>query len=168
MVYIAFVFHLSFLSILLAVVGVFSRTTVQLLLIVVGIVFLQGLLLISLGSSMIGSYLMIIYIGAIVILFAFCILFINSKELMEGNREIMRKVLCLLTALTAWEITSNWFSTTPFNPNINSSFLSLSETNYMMSIGYLVFNELLIPLLLMIGILMLGLFITIKIIKNEC
>lgn len=38
----------------------------------------------------------------------------------------------------------------------------------MLNIGYLVFSQLSIPLLLMIGILMLGLFITIKIIKNEC
>lgn len=101
MVYIIFIFHLSFLSILLAVVGIFSHTTVQLLLVVVGIVFLQGLILIGLGSSMIGSYLMIIYIGAIVILFAFCILFINSRELMEGNKEIMKRALYFLVILVS-------------------------------------------------------------------
>ena len=101
MVYIVFIFHLSFLTILLAIVGIFSQTTVQLLLVVVGVVFLQGLVLVSLGSSMIGSYLMIIYIGAIVVLFAFCILFINSKELTRGSRELVKKALCLLVVLGA-------------------------------------------------------------------
>ena len=168
MVYIVFIFHLSFLTILLAIVGVFSQTTVQLLLVVVGVVFLQGLLLVSLGSSMIGSYLMIIYIGAIVILFAFCILFINSKELTRGSRELVKKALCLLVVLGAWEVISSWYSVTPSNFSIRSSFLGLSETNYMLDIGHLVFSELLIPLMLMIGVLMLGLFITIKIIKNKC
>lgn len=99
MVYIIFILHLSVLGIALAVIGTFSRTTVQLLLVVVGIVFLQGLLLISIGSSMIGSYLMIIYIGAIVILFAFCILFINSKELTENNTGIIKKLSSLFLAL---------------------------------------------------------------------
>lgn len=168
MVYIIFVLHLSILGIILAVIGMFSRTTVQLLLVVVGIVFLQGLLLISIGSSMIGSYLMIIYIGAIVILFAFCILFINSKELTESNIGIVKKISCLLLALISWEIVSGYMSATPFNSNIESTFLTSSEANYMLYIGRLVFGELLVPLLLMLGVLLLGLFITIKIIKNKC
>ena len=168
MVYIIFILHLSVLGIVLAVVGTFSRTTVQLLLVVVGIVFLQGLLLISIGSSMIGSYLMIIYIGAIVILFAFCILFINSKELTESNTGIMKKLSSLLLALVFWEIISGYVSTIPFSSSLESNFLSSSEVNYMLYIGRLVFGELLIPLLLMLGILILGLFITIKIIKNKC
>ena len=168
MVYIIFILHLSVLGIVLAVVGTFSRTTVQLLLVVVGIVFLQGLLLISIGSSMIGSYLMIIYIGAIVILFAFCMLFINSKELTESNTGIMKKLSSLLLALVFWEIISGYVSTIPFSSSLESNFLSSSEVNYMLYIGRLVFGELLIPLLLMLGILILGLFITIKIIKNKC
>ena len=168
MVYIIFILHLSVLGIVLAVIGTFSRTTVQLLLVVVGIVFLQGLLLISIGSSMIGSYLMIIYIGAIVILFAFCILFINSKELTESNTGIMKKLSSLLLALVFWEIISGYVSTIPFSSSLESNFLSSSEVNYMLYIGRLVFGELLIPLLLMLGILILGLFITIKIIKNKC
>ena len=168
MVYIIFVLHLSILGIILAVIGMFSRTTVQLLLVVVGIVFLQGLLLISIGSSMIGSYLMIIYIGAIVILFAFCILFINSKELTESNIGVVKKISCLLLALISWEIVSGYMSATPFNSNIESTFLTSSEASYMLCIGRLVFGELLVPLLLMLGVLLLGLFITIKIIKNKC
>jgi len=87
---------------------------------------------------------------------------------MEGNKEIMKRALYFLVILVSWETLSNWFSVAPFKFNLESSFLSLSETNYMLNIGYLVFSQLSIPLLLMIGILMLGLFITIKIIKNEC
>ena len=59
-------------------------------------------------------------------------------------------------------------SATPFNSNIESTFLTSSEANYMLYIGRLVFGGLLVPLLLMLGVLLLGLFITIKIIKNKC
>jgi NADH:ubiquinone oxidoreductase subunit 6 (subunit J) len=87
MIFLAFLLHLSFFILITVVIGIYANTTIQLLLVVIVVVFLQGLILLSLGNSIIGSYIIIIYIGAIVILFAFCILFINTKELVKENKK---------------------------------------------------------------------------------
>lgn len=168
MIYITLVFNLSFLSLVLAFIAVFSVTTIQLLLTVVGIVFIQGLILISLGSSIIGSYIMIIYIGAIVILFAFCILFINSKEIKGDYKNYIKKLLYLVIVLSIWRLTLSFISTNPSIKNLDYSLNLVTEINYMTSLGTFIFSKMLIPLFLMLGILLLGLLITIKIIKNRC
>ena len=168
MVYIIFMLNLSFLSLVLTFIGLFSVTTIQLLLVVVGIVFIQGLILISLGSSIIGTYIMIIYIGAIVILFAFCILFINSKEIKENYKNFIKKLFYLIIILFIWRLSLNFILTNPSIKILNYSFDLITEINYMSNLGKFIFSEMLIPLFLMLGILLLGLLITIKIIKNKC
>ena len=168
MIYIFYVFHLSILNLILLIIGIFSQTTIQLLLVLVGIVFIQGLVLIGLGVSMIGTYIMIIYIGAIVILFAFCILFINSKEITEKEKNPIKNLSYLIILLATWEIVTSLVSSNPSNKSLGYLFSSNSEVNYMLDLGKSVFTELLIPLLMMLGILLLGLLVTIKIIKNKC
>lgn len=173
MIYLIFLLHLSTLPLIAIFIGLFSKTTIQLLLVVVIVVFIQGLVLLSLGNSIIGSYIIIIYIGAIVILFAFCILFINSKETSSNTiknhftHQGIEKLLTFTFILFLWEIFSSLVSGHLIKTEVNSSFDILTESNYMLSFAEHLFSNLLIPLLLMILILLLGLILTIKIIKKK-
>ena len=184
MIYIAYIIHLSFFTLVAIFLGIFSQTTIQLLLVVVIIVFFQGLILIAIGNSIIGSYLMIIYIGAIVILFAFCILFINSKEFESNNTknaEISQleikgsnnnnnniiKITYFIGILVIWEIIANIYSWLTIKSTVNSFYAILTESNYIGLFSIELYSILILPLFLMILILLLGLILTIKIIKNR-
>lgn len=173
MLYIIFLLHLSFLPLLAIFIGLFSQTTIQLLLVVVVIVFTLGLVLLCLGNSIIGSYIIIIYIGAIVILFAFCILFINSKEATPKNlstsqiKQNTEKIIVFIFMIILWEIFASFGSEKVFKAELNSSFGVMTEANYMLPFAEHLFSHLIIPLLLMILILLLGLVLTIRIIRNK-
>ena len=177
MLYIAYLIHLSFFTIIAIFMGIFSKTTIQLLLVVVIIVFFQGLILIALGNSIIGTYLMIIYIGAIVILFAFCILFINTKEFHEKEKHSQLinstetvnifKILFLIFIFIFWEIISYIGVCAPQKKEMTINYSILSESNYMLYFSSNLYSTLIISLFIMILILLLGLILTIKIIKNK-
>nr|YP_010889932.1 NADH dehydrogenase subunit 6 [Abylopsis tetragona]WJJ69893.1 NADH dehydrogenase subunit 6 [Abylopsis tetragona] len=71
---------LSFISLTLLLLSFFHNSIINLLLNIVFILFLQSINGLLIGINIFSLYLIIIYLGAIVILFSFMILFINISE----------------------------------------------------------------------------------------
>lgn len=74
--------HFSLLLILLAALGVIiSRNVVQSVLFLILVFFLCSLLFIYLGVEFIGLIILIVYIGAIAVLFLFVVMMLNVRVL---------------------------------------------------------------------------------------
>jgi len=84
---------LSICSCLFIFLCILTNSTIILLLNIIFIIFIQGLNLLLLGINIFSIYLIIIYIGAIVILFSFMILFINWIE--EKNQIGLKKKIII-------------------------------------------------------------------------
>lgn len=166
MYFISFIFSLNFISFVFIILGIFSISTVQLLLVMVMIVFIQGMVLIGSGGGLIGSYLIIIYIGAIVILFAFCILFINTKE---NTKVFLRKnkiLMYLSLSLIIWEIITS-FLTYQVHAQLTNPFKISPEVNFLSDFSKVFYNDFILPLIIMIMVLMLGLILIMRIIEKK-
>lgn len=164
MIYLICIINLNIISLISIVIGVHCNTTIQLLLVVVIIVFTQGISLITIGSSIIGSYLIIIYIGAIVILFAFCILFINSKELKEEKMKKLHTISLGGIFFLIWEGITSTITYKPMLSDFNNFFNITPEINYLIGFSKGLYDRLILPLGIMILVLILGLILVIKII----
>lgn len=157
---------LNILSLITLTLNIKSPSTIKLLISLVIITFFQGLSLISLGVSILGIYLIIIYIGAIVILFAFCILFINSeiKEEKIKNKKVflfyvISVIITLISLFSNKNFSNSWL--------LKDSFRILSENSYLKLVAVELYSKLISPLIIMIMILILGLIIVIRIILNK-
>jgi len=157
---------LNILSLITLTLNIKSPSTIKLLISLVIITFFQGLSLISLGVSILGIYLIIIYIGAIVILFAFCILFINSeiKEEKIKNKKVflfyvISVIITLISLFSNKNFSNSWL--------LKDNFRILSENSYLKLVAVELYSKLISPLIIMIMILILGLIIVIRIILNK-
>lgn len=159
---------LNILSLIILTLNIKSPSTIKLLISLVIITFFQGLSLICLGVSILGIYLIIIYIGAIVILFAFCILFINS-ETKEEKIKVKNKKIFLFYMLSIIITLLALFNNKNFSNNwlLKNNFKILSENSYLKLVAVELYNKLILPLIIMIMILILGLVIVIRIILNK-
>lgn len=157
---------LNILSLIILTLNMKSPSTIKLLISLVIITFFQGLSLICLGVSILGIYLIIIYIGAIVILFAFCILFINSEVKEERIKDKRISLLYLVSVIISLVSLSNSknFSNSWL---LKSNFKILSENSYLKLVAIELYNKLILPLIIMIMILILGLVIVIRVILNK-
>lgn len=157
---------LNILSLIILTLNMKSPSTIKLLISLVIITFFQGLSLICLGVSILGIYLIIIYIGAIVILFAFCILFINSEVKEERIKDkrisllyLVSVIISLISLFNSKNFSNSWL--------LKSNFKILSENSYLKLVAIELYNKLILPLIIMIMILILGLVIVIRVILNK-
>lgn len=157
---------LNILSLIILTLNMKSPSTIKLLISLVIITFFQGLSLICLGVSILGIYLIIIYIGAIVILFAFCILFINSEVKEERIKDkrisllyLISVIISLVSLFNSKNFSNSWL--------LKSNFKILSENSYLKLVAIELYNKLILPLIIMIMILILGLVIVIRVILDK-
>ena len=167
MIYIIFILHLFILILFFISVTIFKSSSTNLLLLMVCLVFFNGLILINLGNSLLGIYLIIIYIGAIVILFSFCILFLNLKEVKILPKLGLKKFSYLCSILLiVWEMLNIFNFYIPKSNDLNNIFFILNEFNYLFFFSQIIFISLIIPLIMIIKLLIMGIYITLKIMKN--
>jgi len=156
---------LNILCLIILLFNFNSNSIIKLLISLVIITLFQGLSLICLGVSILGIYLIIIYIGAIVILFAFCILFINNESIEKKNykKYFSIHIISIITAIISVTYSKNFYNNSLTKNNIKF----LSENSYLKIIAIEIYNNLLIPLLIMILLLLLGLIIVIRILLDK-
>lgn len=156
-------FFINIISILAGVCSIFATSTINLLLYIVVIIFSQGISLLMLSTNIISLYLIIVYLGAIVILFSFMILFVNWKSKVAITNPFYQFIILLLFILLfiafMHELGIKQVPLTSWGG------LTLeSEFDVMQGMAMNFYNELLVPLLIMVNVLMLGLILVIKII----
>ena len=156
-------FLINLVSIFASVCSIFVSSTINLLLYIVIIIFSQGMSLLMMSTNIISLYLIIVYLGAIVILFSFMILFVNWKDETPSLNPLYQAlsfvVLLVTFTLLIHELGVENISLTSWGG------LHLdSEFDVMQGIAIKFYGELLVPLLIMVSILMLGLVLVIKII----
>ena len=128
------------------------------------IVFFQGLILLSLGSNILSLFLIIIYVGAIAILFCFMIYFINMQK-EKYFKDTRWKLIFTFTYITLYTLIIIR-EKLRFKEVLISEKLK-GELNTMESIGQIYYSNLTTPLFIMVLILMLGLILVIKITLNK-
>lgn len=163
---------LNFLSVLAGFLTLFSSSTVNLLLLIVIITFFQGLNLLLLGANMLSLYLIIIYLGAIVILFSFMVLFINWEEEIKRFRTKIKVILLFMAILLSNIplILTVDLNSYIFNYQRLLNFKEEVLNNTIDSIGYvsnILYGTYLITLLTMVLILSLGLLLVIRLVLNK-
>ena len=163
---------LNFLSVFAGLLTMYSSTTINLLLLIVIITFFQGINLLLLGANLISLYLMIIYLGAIVILFSFMVLFINWEEQIKTLKSTL-KIISFLIGIV--------FTHIPLVLSLDSNPLRMStkkiesfgsqiingtidSINYLSNVFYSIY---LLILVIMILILFLGLLLVIRLVLNK-
>lgn len=159
---------LSICSCLFIFLCILTNSTIILLLNIIFIIFIQGLNLLLLGINIFSIYLIIIYIGAIVILFSFMILFINWIE--EKNQIGLKKKIIIslfyfffihLIFIFWLKIQKNGLENYFRVYDLNNLFLNFSFDS-MKNIGLILYNEYIFPIIFLICILFLGLILIIK------
>ena len=159
---------LSICSCLFIFLCILTNSTIILLLNIIFIIFIQGLNLLLLGINIFSIYLIIIYIGAIVILFSFMILFINWIE--EKNQIGLKKKIIIslfyfffihLIFIFWLKIQRNGLENYFRVYDLNNLFLNFSFDS-MKNIGLILYNEYIFPIIFLICILFLGLIFIIK------
>ena len=159
---------LSICSCLFIFLCILTNSTIILLLNIIFIIFIQGLNLLLLGINIFSIYLIIIYIGAIVILFSFMILFINWIE--EKNQIGLKKKIIIslfyfffihLIFIFWLKIQRNGLENYFRVYDLNNFFLNFSFDS-MKNIGLILYNEYIFPIIFLICTLFLGLILIIK------
>lgn len=163
---------INFLSVFAGLLTLFSSSTINLLLLMVLITFFQGINLLLLGANMLSLYLIIIYLGAIVILFSFMVLFINWEEEIKNFKTSLKIMffivgvlithIPLILALNNNSYEFNNDKILLLKKEITNS--TLSSIEYASSVFYSVY---LIILFTMILILCLGLLLVIRLVLNK-
>ena len=163
---------INFLSVFAGLLTLFSSSTINLLLLIVLITFFQGINLLLLGANMLSLYLIIIYLGAIVILFSFMVLFINWEEEIK-NFKTNLKIMVFFTGILMSHIPLILVLDNNSHEFNNDKILllkkeitnnTLSSIEYASSVFYSVY---LIILFTMVLILCLGLLLVIRLVLSE-
>lgn len=157
-----------FLSIILiAALGViFSRNVIQSVLYLILVFFLCSLLFIYLGADFIGLIILIVYIGAIAVLFLFVVMMLNIRvlELASTFSVYFPLALFLSGIFLSLIIFVYWKSLhiIEFNSLINYTNWSIFNNIKIVAIGELLFNEgyvLFIGATLLLFVAMIGVII---------
>ena len=163
---------INFLSVFAGLLTLFSSSTINLLLLMVLITFFQGINLLLLGANMLSLYLIIIYLGAIVILFSFMVLFINWEEEIK-NFKTSLKIMFFVTGVLITHIPFIFvLNNNSYEFNNDKILLlkkeitnnTLSSIEYASSVFYSVY---LVILFTMVLILCLGLLLVIRLVLNK-
>ena len=163
---------INFLSVFAGLLTLFSSSTINLLLLMVSITFFQGINLLLLGANMLSLYLIIIYLGAIVILFSFMVLFINWEEEIK-NFKTSLKIMFFVTGVLITHIPLIFALNNNSYEFNNDKILLLKKeitNNTLSSIEYasgVFYSVYLIILFTMVLILCLGLLLVIRLVLNK-
>lgn len=162
---------INFLSVFAGLLTLFSSSTINLLLLMVSITFFQGINLLLLGANMLSLYLIIIYLGAIVILFSFMVLFINWEEEIK-NFKTSLKIMFFVTGVLITHIPLIFVLNNSYEFNNDKILLLKKEitNNTLSSIEYasgVFYSVYLIILFTMVLILCLGLLLVIRLVLNK-
>lgn len=162
------IFELLFFSvILIAALGViFSKNVVQSVLYLILVFFLCSLLFIYLGADFIGLILLIVYIGAIAVLFLFVVMMLNIRVLELASTFSIYFTLALFLSLIFLSlIILVYFKSLyiiEFKSILNYTNWSTFNNIKIVAIGELLFNEgyvLFIGATLLLFVAMIGVII---------
>jgi NADH-quinone oxidoreductase subunit J len=140
---------LSFLYVLILGAGILvimSKNTVQSVLYLILVFLLCSLLFIYLGADFIGLIILIVYIGAIAVLFLFVVMMLNIRILENSfNFLIYMPIIILLSLIFVFQ--SIYFFFNIFSKEKSNNIISYFDWNFinniqMNSIGELLFNKL--------------------------
>lgn len=153
---------LSFLTVLSALMVVFSKNPIHSVLYLILTFFCLSGHYILLNAQFLAAVNIIVYAGAIMVLFLFVIMFLNMKKEDEEAKTTITKIAAMIVAGTLFVILfgayrkSQVVSYDPYNHN--------SQTGMVESLGDVLFNKYLLPfelvsvlfLIAMAGAIMLG------------
>jgi len=158
----SFFYFLSFLTILSALMVILSRNPIHSVLYLILTFFTLSGHYILLNAQFLAAVNIIVYAGAIMVLFLFVIMFLNIKQDHEESKTNLTKVAATIVGGTVFVILFGAYrkSVIPtYNPNDFDSQVGMIE-----SLGKLLFSEYLLPfelasillLAAMVGAVMLG------------
>ncbi|MEO6282696.1 MAG: NADH-quinone oxidoreductase subunit J [Dyadobacter sp.] len=159
---ISFFYFLSFLTILSAVMVVVSRNPIHSVLYLILTFFTLSGHYILLNAQFLAAVNIIVYAGAIMVLFLFVIMFLNMKQDHEESKTNLTKVAATIVGGTVFVILFGAYrkSIIPsYNPDQFDSQIGMIE-----NLGHLLFRDYLLPfelvsillLVAMVGAVMLG------------
>jgi NADH-quinone oxidoreductase subunit J len=159
---ISFFYFLSFLTILSAVMVVVSRNPIHSVLYLILTFFTLSGHYILLNAQFLAAVNIIVYAGAIMVLFLFVIMFLNMKQDHEESKTNLTKIAATIVGGTVFVILFGAYrkSIIPsYNPDQFDSQIGMIE-----NLGHLLFRDYLLPfelisillLVAMVGAVMLG------------
>ncbi|WAC11297.1 NADH-quinone oxidoreductase subunit J family protein [Dyadobacter pollutisoli] len=159
---VSFFYFLSFLTILSAVMVVVSRNPIHSVLYLILTFFTLSGHYILLNAQFLAAVNIIVYAGAIMVLFLFVIMFLNMKQDHEESKTNLTKVAATIVGGTVFVILFGAYrkSVIPsYNPDQFDSQVGMIE-----NLGHLLFRDYLLPfelasillLVAMVGAVMLG------------
>jgi len=139
-------YSLYFLIIISSLLVITSKNTVQSVLYLILVFLLCSLLFIYLGADFIGLIILIVYIGAISILFLFVVMMLNIRLLENTlNFSIYIPIIIFLSLIFIFQIIYfffNIFNMTEIENVIHYSNWNFTNNIQISSIGELLFNKL--------------------------
>ncbi|GAB2764745.1 NADH-quinone oxidoreductase subunit J [Rhabdobacter roseus] len=155
-------YFLSFLTVLSALMVVFARSPIHSVLYLILTFFCLSGHYILLNAQFLAAVNIIVYAGAIMVLFLFVIMFLNMKKEDEESKTNLTKVAAVIVAGTLGVILVGAFRKSQvgtYNPYAHDSQVGMVE-----SLGHMLFREYLLPfelisilfLVAMTGAIMLG------------
>lgn len=165
---------LSGVIISLSIISVWTQRVVNLLMYFVFIVFSYGCLLLLRRVEVYSLYAMIVYIGAVTILFAFMVLFVNvgsnlkTREEIEENNELYNLyfLLCSLGLILYLYMFYYLSEITWYLDQKNLNLQEVEDLSTLVGIGNLLYQGNGGILTIMILVMATGLFVVIKLVKN--
>ncbi|SEJ14342.1 NADH dehydrogenase subunit J [Dyadobacter koreensis] len=158
----SFFYFLSFLTVLSALMVIISRNPIHSVLYLILTFFTLSGHYILLNAQFLAAVNIIVYAGAIMVLFLFVIMFLNIKNDHEEAKTNLTKIAAAIVGGTVFVILFGAYRKTaimPADPNTFDSQVGMIE-----SLGKLLFREYLLPfelasillLVAMVGAVMLG------------
>ena len=158
----SFFYFLSFLTVLSSLMVIISRNPIHSVLYLILTFFTLSGHYILLNAQFLAAVNIIVYAGAIMVLFLFVIMFLNIKNDQEEAKNNLTKIAAAIVGGTVFVILFGAYrktALTPADPNTFDSQVGMIE-----SLGKLLFREYLLPfelasillLVAMVGAVMLG------------
>jgi NADH-quinone oxidoreductase subunit J len=158
----SFFYFLSFLTVLSALMVILSRNPIHSVLYLILTFFTLSGHYILLNAQFLAAVNIIVYAGAIMVLFLFVIMFLNVKDIHEESKTSLTKIAAAIVGGTVFVILFGAYRKTVMpvsDPNTFNSQVGMIE-----SLGKLLFREYLLPfelasillLVAMVGAVMLG------------
>ncbi len=158
---IAAFFFMAFLTVLSALMVVLARNPVHSVLYLILTFFTLSGHYILLNAQFLAAVNIIVYAGAIMVLFLFVIMFLNMKAAHEARNTLLTKLAATIVAGTLFVILTGAFVKSKL-PVDTSQFNS--QTGMVESLGHVLFRDYLLPfelasillLVAMVGAVMIG------------
>ncbi|WP_025762729.1 NADH-quinone oxidoreductase subunit J family protein [Dyadobacter tibetensis] len=159
---ISFFYFLSFLTILSALMVVISKNPIHSVLYLILTFFSISGHYILLNAQFIAAVNIIVYAGAIMVLFLFVIMFLNLKQDQADSKANLTKIAATIVGGTVFVILFGAYRKTTL-PAVDTANYN-SQVGMIENLGHLLFKEYLLPfelisillLIAMIGAVMLG------------